>query len=53
MPDLEALRARHAELCAEINDPADEATPEGLRDLARERDRLWYRIEELERDSAH
>lgn len=45
---LDELRERHEQLCELVNDPADETTSSGLRGLETERDRIWYRIEELE-----
>lgn len=46
--DLATLRARHAQLCEEINEEATPFRESPNRVACAERDRLWAQIEALE-----
>lgn len=50
--ELAALRARHAQLCEEINEDATPFRESPNRRACAERDRLWARIQELEPEDA-
>lgn len=48
MTELERLRARHAQLCEQINEEATPFREAPLPVACAERDRIWERIQELE-----